>query len=174
MPISIRDVKRTGKDRDWIESVYDEYLDSLSDLNTGIFLSVNANAPQRDEIFASWFATEQSHPLMIMQGSEHVGFALVTRQRIHAKNETPVDFCLSEFFVRERHRRTGIGRNAAALIFDRFAGEWEIVVYQRNPGSVEFWRKVVAGYSRGRYREATRHGEVRERFRSRPRPQAAD
>ena len=92
MPISIRDVKRTGKDRDWIESVYDEYLDSLSDLNTGIFLSVNANAPQRDEIFASWFATEQSHPLMIMQGSEHVGFALVTRQRIHAKNETPDDF----------------------------------------------------------------------------------
>jgi predicted acetyltransferase len=172
MPISIRDVKRNGKDREWIEAVYDEYLDSLSDLNTGMFLSVNANAPQRDEIFASWFATEQAHPLMIMQASDPVGFALVTRPRIPVKNEKRVDFCLSEFFVRERHRRSGIGRNAAALIFDRFAGEWEIVVYQRNPGSVEFWRKVVAGYSRGRYSETARLGEVRERFRSRPRPQA--
>jgi predicted acetyltransferase len=173
MPVSIRDVKRTGKDRDWIESVYDEYLDSLSELNTGLFPSVNANTPQRDEIFASWFATEHSHPLLIAQGSERVGFALVTRPRIHAKGEKPVDFYLAEFFVRERHRRVGIGRQAAALIFDRFAGEWEIVVYQRNPGSVAFWRKVVDGYSRGRHIETTRHGEVRERFRSRPRPRTA-
>jgi hypothetical protein len=56
---------------------------------------------------------------------------------------------MSEFFVREKHRHIGVGRNAATLIFDRFAGEWEIVEYQRNPGSVEFWRKVVAAYSLG-------------------------
>ena len=172
MPISIRDVKRTGKDRDWIEAIYDEYLDSLSDLNTGLFPSVGADTPQRDEIFASWFATEHAHPLLIVQGAERVGFALVTRPRIIAKGERPVDFYLSEFFVREPHRLIGIGRHAAALIFDRFAGEWEIVVYQRNPASVAFWRAVLAGYSRGRFSEISRHGEIRARFRSRPRPQA--
>ncbi len=60
---------------------------------------------------------------------------------------------MSEFFVRKQHRRVGMGRDAATLIFDRFAGEWEIVEYQRNPGAVAFWRRVLAGYCPGGYTE---------------------
>jgi predicted acetyltransferase len=65
-------------------------------------------------------------------------------------------------------RRTGIGRDAATLIFDRFAGDWEIVEYMRHPGSVAFWRNVVARYSAGRFTESSRNGEVQQRFASRP------
>ena len=54
------------------------------------------------------------------------------------------------------------------LIFDRFAGDWVIVEYLRNPGAVAFWRRVVAAYSGGRYTERSRHGEVQQRFKSRP------
>ena len=168
MPISIRDCKRSSKDRRWIEEVYGEYVESLSDLNTGYFLGLNADNSQKDEIFANWFSNDHSHPLLIVQGATPVGFALVTRPRIPVAGGTDVDFRMSEFFVREKHRRTGIGRNAATLIFDRFAGEWEIVEYERNPGSVEFWHKVVAAYSQGRYSERSRHGEIRQRFHSRP------
>jgi predicted acetyltransferase len=171
LPISIRDCKRSSKDRRWIEEVYGEYVESLSDLNTGYFLGLSPNNTQQEEIFANWFANDHSHPLLIAKGSDAVGFALVTRPRIPAAGAaTPAaDFLMSEFFVREKHRQIGIGRNAATLIFDRFAGEWEIVEYQRNPGSVEFWRKVVAAYSLGRYTERFRNGEVHHRFRSRPR-----
>jgi predicted acetyltransferase len=168
VPVSIRDCKRSAKDRKWIQEVYAEYLDSLADLNTGIFLGLTAGAAQRDEIFANWFANEHTHPLIIANGTESVGFALVTRPRIPHAGDTAVDYCMSEFFIRQAHRRGGIGRTAAALIFDRFAGEWEIVEYQRNPGAVAFWRKVVAGYARGHFSERARNGEVRQRFRSRP------
>jgi predicted acetyltransferase len=75
---------------------------------------------------------------------------------------------MSEFFVRKQHRRVGMGRDAATLIFDRFAGDWEIVEYLRNPGAVAFWRRVVGGYSSGSYSERSRHGEVQQRFKSRP------
>jgi predicted acetyltransferase len=75
---------------------------------------------------------------------------------------------MSEFFVRKQHRRVGMGRDAATLIFDRFAGDWEIVEYLRNPGAVAFWRRVVAGYCGGSYVERSRHGEVQQRFKSRP------
>jgi predicted acetyltransferase len=61
----------------------------------------------------------------------------------------------------------GIGRDAAKLIFDRFAGDWEIVEYQRNPDSVTFWRRVLGAYCKGRYTERTRNGEVHQRFTSR-------
>jgi predicted acetyltransferase len=74
---------------------------------------------------------------------------------------------MSEFFIRKQHRRVGMGRDAATLIFDRFAGDWEIVEYLRNPGAVAFWRRVVAVYCGGTFTERTRHGEVQQRFKSR-------
>lgn len=168
MPVSIRDVRHSKQDRQWIRSVYGEYLDSLADLNTGLFSVIGAGNPHQDEIFANWFSNDQSHPLLILKGRDSVGFALVTRPRIPKAGEKAADYRMSEFFVRKEHRRAGIGRDAATLIFDRFAGDWEIVEYMRHPGSVAFWRHVVGAYSAGRFIEQLRNGEVQQRFASRP------
>jgi len=35
--VSVRDARGTARDREWIESVYRDYLDDLSPLNTGVF-----------------------------------------------------------------------------------------------------------------------------------------
>jgi predicted acetyltransferase len=168
LPVSIRDVRHSKQDRQWIQSVYGEYIESLSDLNTGLFSVIGADNPREDEIFANWFSNDQSHPLLILQGMDSVGFALVTRPRFPAAGEKAADYRMSEFFIRMRHRRSGIGRDAATLIFDRFAGDWEIVEYMRHPGSVAFWRHVVARYSAGRFTERSRNGEIQQRFASRP------
>ena len=168
MLISIRDCRHSKKDRQWIQSVYGEYIESLADLNTGLFSVIGPDNPHEDEIFANWFSNDQSHPLLILQGMDSVGFALVTRPRIPAAGEKAADYRMSEFFIRMRHRRSGIGRDAATLIFDRFAGDWEIVEYMRHPGSVAFWRHVVARYSAGRFTERSRNGEIQQRFASRP------
>lgn len=168
MLVSIRDCKHSKKDRQWIQSVYGEYLDALADLNTGLYPVIGTtDYPSSDAIFSHWFSNDHSHPLVILKGTEPVGFALVTRPRIPAAGDDAVDYHMSEFFVRASHRRAGIGRDAARLIFDRFAGEWEIVEYQRHGGAVAFWRQVVSGYSKGRYTERARNGEVRQRFSSR-------
>jgi predicted acetyltransferase len=166
--VSIRDCRHSKKDRQWIQNVYAEYIDALADLNTGLFSVIGAGNPREDEIFANWFANDHSHPLLILKGADPVGFALVTRPRIPAAGESAVNYHMSEFFVRKQHRRAGIGRDAAKLIFDRFAGDWEIVEYQRNPGAVAFWQRVVSVYSAGRFTERFRNGEVRQRFTSRP------
>jgi predicted acetyltransferase len=105
---------------------------------------------------------------VIAKGADAVGFALVSRPRVAAAGETPVNYHMSEFFVRKSHRRLGIGRDAAKLIFDRFAGDWEIVEYQRNPSAVTFWRRVLTTYCKGHYTERSLNGEVHQRFTSRP------
>ncbi len=172
--VSIRDCKHSKKDRQWIKDVYGEYLDSLSDLNTGLFSVLGADGPREQEIFANWFSNDQSHPLVILKASDPVGFALVTRPRIAAAGETATNYHMSEFFIRKPHRLMGIGRDAATLIFDRFAGEWEIVEYMRHPGAVAFWRRVLSSYSRGPIIERSRNGEVRQRFTSRSAPPRRD
>jgi predicted acetyltransferase len=164
--VSIRDCRQSKKDRQWIQDIYGEYLEALSDLNTGLFSVLGADSPREHEIFANWFANDQSHPLLILKGTDPVGFALVTRPRIPAAGEPAANYNMSEFFVRKPYRRVGIGRDAATLIFDRFAGEWEIVEYQRNPGAVAFWRRVLSVYSKGDFTERSRHGEIRQRFTS--------
>jgi predicted acetyltransferase len=168
VPVSIRDVRHSKQDRQWIQSVYGEYLDSLADLNTGLFSVIGPGNQHQDEIFANWFSNDQSHPLLILKGRDSVGFALVTRPRIPKAGEKSADYRMSEFFVRKEHRRAGIGRDAATLIFDRFAGNWEIVEYMRHPGSVAFWRHVVAVYCAGHFTERLHNGEVQQRFASRP------
>jgi predicted acetyltransferase len=166
--ISIRDCRHSKTDREWIRGVYGEYIDSLADLNTGLFSVMGAGStPGEDEIFAHWFSNDHSHPLVILKGQDPVGFALVTRPQIPAVGEPAANFRMSEFFVRKQHRRVGMGRDAATLIFDRFAGEWEIIEYQRNPGAVAFWRRVLMGYCGGSFTERARHGEVQQRFKSR-------
>jgi predicted acetyltransferase len=166
--ISIRDCKYSKKDRNWIEYVYGEYVDSLADLNTGLYKLIDPGTPQRDEIFANWFANDHAHPLVILRDPDPVGFALVARPRVASAGGRLADFHMAEFFIRKQYRRSGTGRSAATLIFDRFAGDWEILQYQRNPGAVAFWRRVIADYSHGNFTEKTSDGETRHRFRSRP------
>ncbi len=167
MPVSIRDVRNSLKDRQWIQSVYGEYVESLADLNTGFFSVLSAEHAHQDEIFANWFSNDQAHPLVILQGADPVGFALVTRQRNAPAGAEATRFRMSEFFIRRPHRRVGIGRTAATLIFDRFAGDWEIHEYQRHPGSVAFWRRVLTVYCPGKFTERAQNGEVHQRFKSR-------
>jgi predicted acetyltransferase len=157
--VSIRDVRHSKQDRQWIQSVYGEYIESLADLNTGLFSVIGANNPHEAEIFANWFSNDQSHPLLILKGNDSVGFALVTRPRIPKAGEKAADYRMSEFFVRMQYRRAGIGRDAATLIFDRFAGDWR---------SGAMWSRATA---RGALRKARAMAKCSSGLRAGPRLQ---
>ena len=73
---------------------------------------------------------------------------------------------MAEFFITRARRRLGIGATAVRLIFSRFTGRWEITEYLRNTNAVSFWRRVVASYTLGNYRERIVNGEVRQTFES--------
>jgi predicted acetyltransferase len=137
--ISVRDARGTARDREWIESVYRDYLDDLSPLNTGVFsvTSLGEIGYSESDQLARWFGDSSVTPLVIVRGAENVGFAMVAR---------------------------GIGKFAVELILNRFAGRWEITEYLRNPTAVAFWRRVVSNYTRNTYQERVVNGEVRQVF----------
>jgi predicted acetyltransferase len=168
MPIRIRDARNSTPDRSWIQSQYLEYLEDLSQLsmNSGMFPVVGGEYGEREsELMARWFTDDSAHPLIILKDDKPAGFALVSRPPRNRRDQ--IDFRMSEFFVAVSARRLGVGKDAARLIFDRFAGSWEITEFLYNLPAVAFWRAVVNDYTQGRFRESSTHGEIRQVFASR-------
>jgi predicted acetyltransferase len=195
MTVSVRDARDTEGDRIWIQSVYRDYLDDLvPTAGTGRFPALGEVGHREPDQLFHWFCDPNRFPLVILQSSEPVGFALVTRDPViralpergvatgapvtvpgrtaaaaataGAPPRTPIDYRMAEFFIMRAKRRLGIGATAVRLIFSRFAGRWEITEYLRNADAVSFWRRVVASYTRGNYRERIVNGEVRQTFES--------
>jgi predicted acetyltransferase len=159
MTVSVRDARDTQGDRLWIQSVYRDYLDDLAPAaGTGTFPALGEVGHREPDQLFRWFGDPNTFPLVIVRSSAPVGFALVVR------GGTANDYRMAEFFIIRAMRRLGIGATAVRLIFSRFAGRWEITEYLRNPNAVSFWRRVVASYTRGDYRERVVNGEVRQTF----------
>ena len=166
MTVSVRDARSSKSDRLWIGSIYREYLDDLSALSTGIFPVLGEVGHREPDQIARWFGDRNAYPLVILKTAEPVGFAMVAHTQAPPSPRV-VEYRMVEFFITRASRRLGVGRTAVNLILNRFAGRWEITEYLRNPGAVSFWRRVVAGYTRGSYQERVINGEVRQVFDSR-------
>jgi predicted acetyltransferase len=186
MTVSVRDARDTEGDRLWIQSVYRDYLDDLApSAGTGTFPALGEVGHREPDQLLRWFGDPNSFPLVILRASQPVGFALVVRSgtdpagagsergsRMAAGRPAgpqprgAIDYRMAEIFITRAMRRLGIGATAVRLIFSRFAGRWEITEYLRNASAVSFWRRVVASYTRGNYRERIVNGEVRQTFES--------
>ena len=167
MTITVRDARNSRDDREWIRSVYRDYLSELSVAKSGLFPAHGEWDAREDEFLAGWFSDLRAHPFVILSNADRCGFALVTRtiggedaRRRHR---------LAEFFVVGTARRRGIGKAAAILVFNRFGGDWEIVEDEQNRAALVFWRRVLAEMTGGRYRESLDGGEVRHTFQVDPR-----
>ncbi len=160
--VSVRDARSAPADRLWIQSVYRDYLDDLNP-GTGIFPALGEVGHREGDQIAHWFGDPNTFPLLILKGSEPVGFACVLRA-VAGSTAARIDYRMAEFFVLRTRRRLGIGATAVQLILRRFSGRWEISEYLRNAAAVSFWRRVVASYTRGRYQERIVNGEVRQVF----------
>jgi ribosomal-protein-alanine N-acetyltransferase len=162
LTVSVRDARATPTDRLWIQSVYRDYLDDLNP-GTGVFPRLGEVGHREPDQIAHWFGDPNTFPLVIVRGSEPVGFARVLRAATSAASAR-IDYRMAEFFVARPRRRLGIGQTAVQLILSRFAGRWEITEYLRNATAVSFWRRVVASYTQGSYQERIVNGEVRQVF----------
>ena len=77
-----------------------------------------------------------------------------------------MDYRMSEFFILRRSRRSGVGKQAAYLVFDRFPGLWELSELPKNTGAIAFWRRIIGEYTSGQYEETLNNGAVRQTFRA--------
>ena len=72
--------------------------------------------------------------------------------------EDPNALDVEEFFVIRRHRRSGVGRRAAFLLWNRIPGVWTVRVSEGVPGARSFWSAVVGEFTSGAAIESQRPG----------------
>jgi len=114
-------------------------------------LDVGDNGRFEDYPLDVYWQDTWRHPFLLRVDGKLAGFALVSgRSRLTGN---PGVFDMAEFFVMRKYRRQGVGRTAACAVFDRFTGAWEIRQRQDNLDATAFWRRTIAGYTGGQYRE---------------------
>ena len=109
MTVTLRDARSSSDDREWIRTVYRQYLSELSTSRSGLFPALGEWDAREYEFLAGWFADPASHPFVLLQDRERVGFALVSRTL--SPGRPPPDYRMSEFFVIGSARRRGVGLN---------------------------------------------------------------
>jgi predicted acetyltransferase len=131
------------------------YVHDLS----AVFPSIELGADGRfgyDKLPLYWSEPERRFPFLIRYGTGVAGFVAVTRGS--PASDDPDVFDVAELFVIRRHRRSGVARRAAFLVWDRFPGRWIVRVSEGNSGALAFWARVIAEYTRGAATESRHSG----------------
>ena len=143
------------RDAPLLANLLELYIHDLSEVFPAIELGADGRFGY-DKLPLYWSEPERRFPFLIRYRSRIAGFVLVTRGS--PASDDPDVFDIAEFFVIRRHRRAGVARRAAFLVWDRFPGRWMVRVSEGNAGAVPFWTRAVAEYTGGTATAVTRPG----------------
>lgn len=82
--------------------------------------------------------------------------AAVRLERAAGKDATLLANLLELYMQLRKYRRSGVGRRAAALLFDMLRARWTVRVLEANDGALAFWRETVREVTNGGATEAER------------------
>jgi predicted acetyltransferase len=99
-------------------------------------------------------ASSERHAFVIRHQGSTAGFILARRGSPASDDPNVLD--IAEFFVLRQFRGRGVGRAAAAALWDRMPGSWTVRASTRNPDAVKFWRRAVSEHTNGQFSERER------------------
>jgi predicted acetyltransferase len=88
-----------------------------------------------------YWSEASRHPYLLYFQEQVVGFALVREL------DSTSNFELAEFYIASDFRGNGIGRQAAAAIFQSHVGIWSVGVRNDNAKGHRFWASFFASVS---------------------------
>ncbi len=138
MTLEVRLIPET--DRPQIERMLDHYLRELSRYRE---IPVGANTAAAYPYLDAYWSDPDRFPFGLWLDGELAGFVLV-RRKSPARGRV---WQVAEFYVKPEHRRRRVGTRAAATIWRRHPGEWELEVMRRNKGADRFWAKTITEHA---------------------------
>lgn len=103
-----------------------------------------------------WSEPDRRFPFLIRCDGKVAGFVLAKRGSPASDDPTVLD--IEDFFVMRQYRRSGVGRDAAFLVWRHLPGTWTVRVAEGNRGALAFWTDVITEFSHGTATQVTRPG----------------
>ena len=100
-----------------------------------------------------WSDLQRRLPFIIRWAGRIAGFILVQRLSDPSSDQPVYD--VAEFFVLRPYRQSGVGRQAARLLWNQLAGQWTVRVAEANRPALAFWSPVIAAYTAGTASDST-------------------
>jgi predicted acetyltransferase len=136
------------EDQGRLQALFELYVYDFSEI---LDLDVEEDGRFRVPPLDAYWTDPRRHAFLIRVDGKLGGFALVLEWSRLTGDEGVCD--VAEFFVMRRYRRRGVGERAAAWLFDRFRGPWEVRQKAENRAAIAFWRRVIDRYTGGRFTE---------------------
>ena len=130
-----------------LRNLLELYVHDLSEAFPYVELGPDGRFAYPPDLSSYWSEPARRFAYLIKAGGKVAGFALVTLGSPAA--EEPDVYDLAEFFVLRAHRRSGLGRRAACLLWNQLPGHWVVRCSESNPGALAFWSDVVAEFTHG-------------------------
>jgi len=135
-----------ASDSPLLQNLLQLYIHDLSDVFPQVELGHDGRF-RYDHLPLYWSDARRRFAFIIRYERRPAGFAFATRGSPAVADPDVLD--VAEFFVIPSHRRAGIGRAAAFLLWNLLPGKWTVRVLEKNDAGLAFWRDVVAEYSKG-------------------------
>jgi len=110
-----------------------------------------------DRLPLYWSTPDKHFAFVIRIGDRPAGFVLVTRGSVASDDPNVLD--VAEFFVLRSHRREGVGRRAAFLLWNRLPAHWIVRVSEAHPAGQRFWEATIRAYTGGAFSTTTHAGK---------------
>lgn len=94
------------------------------------------------------------NPFFIYYSGKIAGFLVVLFENYDVDPDPT--HVIYDFMVLRKHRRNGVGRQAAAQAFDLYRANWKTAQMSANEPAILFWRDVIKEYTAGSYSELFR------------------
>ena len=99
----------------------------------------------------SYWTDKNREALYVLFHNKIAGFCLINDWIVC--EEFKAEKAIAEFYIKPEYRRKGIGRHIVSELFYQYQTKWEIRQSATNIAAIQFWRSVIAQYTKGNYEE---------------------
>jgi len=92
------------------------------------------------------------HSFFVRVNEKLAGFVIVGKGGYRYLNDESAHN-INQFFVMKKYRKNGVGKFMAEAALNMFKGKWEVCQMQNNIPARNFWKSVIAEYTKSNYQE---------------------
>lgn len=136
MKISIELIDQ--KDQELLKSMLYDYQKEM----------LGGDPPEYKYLDSYWQKVDR-FPYFIKVDGKIAGFALVNGYNLVIEDGKNI----AEFYVLKEYRKSGVGKEAARLVYNSFPGKWENRQIVENPYAHSYWQRLIAEFTNNEFEE---------------------